>query len=643
MAIQASTYSARALILQLAIIALGVWPSVWAVVGYDADANWLLSSVLAFGLIGWFAVRPARAAIIQRSLFVACATLFLLLNWLLAVSFFSQATGFNDQLFFHLSADSLSVGWDTVRLLMLSQFTALSVFPFLVWFAPNLLAYALKDTALPSAQEGELPRGGVTFVALLGIVMASSFPVRDLASYLAEQQGFRGASSAAITSYVPVAKPKNIILIYAESLEATYFEQSLFSRDLLPELRVLRDQATVFENVVQRPGTGWTIAGMISSQCGFSVKVNNPFSGNTRLAATENPYASSSCMGDIAKELGYQTLFMGGADNAFAGKGNFLKAHGFDRVMGREEITALAPTRYELSPWGVHDDDLFGLALQEIEGLEASDKPYFLSLLTLDTHHPEGYPSSRCPATQTPDPMEHAIVCSDAQISDFVTTLMSRLDMENTVIAVFSDHLAMRNSLWETLRDNASERRLLFMLFDGNAPSRVTTPLSHYDIGPTILEAAAATDVRVGFGRSLALIEARVEPRSRLSSALYPEEATNLNLFASGLSFDNLTLNITVGEVSFPVSENGGAFQYGVYMLIFEDDGDFVDVLYQRDLETVRASVAGQLVAFVERTSASGESRFFIGRLSADSETGHEYKKIENLLLTPQDLQIFSD
>ena len=85
----------------------------------------------------------------------------------------------------------------------------------------------------------------------------------------------------------------------------------LFDENLLPELTKLKTEATVYTDVRQRPGTGWTIAGMVASQCGFSVQVNTPFSGNTRLAASERPYESAKCLGDVAKELGVSDTCIG--------------------------------------------------------------------------------------------------------------------------------------------------------------------------------------------------------------------------------------------------------------------------------------------------------------------------------------------
>jgi phosphoglycerol transferase len=595
-----------------------------------------VSAVLVFFCIARLAVHPASKRPLWRVLLIVFASAYLLVNWLLAVSYFTQAAGFNDELFFHLNADSLRVGWATIRLVMIAQFAALGLLPL-------ALGWATRPSAARAARE---PRHTAVLTTSLLLAAGVSYPTIDLGGYLLERRALSAESSVAETRYVrsEAGERKNIILIYAESLEATYFDTSLFRADLLPRLTALKDEATVFSEVRQRPGTGWTVAGIVASQCGFSVQVRNPLSGNTRLAATPEPYPSAVCLGDVAKHLGYQTLFLGGADSAFAGKGNFLRTHGFDRVLGRQEITAQTPGPLQLSGWGVHDDDLFSLALDEIELLESHDEPYFLSLLTLDTHHPNGYPSAQCPQFASGDPMERALACTDAQIADFIAAVRARSGSEDTVIGLFSDHLAMRNSLWETLSANQKERRLLFMLFDGEEGEVVDTTITHYDVGPILLEAAgAASDVRIGFGQSLALIKEGGTLGGNTARPLYAEEPQQLNAFRDGLALDSEALVLRVGDTEFPVSENGGLFVYGVYMLIFDDDGDFLDVLYARKLDDVRASAEGRLVAFVERLESELATRLYVGRLRDDGFEGQPFEASGSITLTGKALRAFSD
>ncbi len=599
------------------IVFLGTWPAAWAVLGVGATPAWFVAALVASTLVALIALRLSSLSysrgilLVSRALLSLGASAFLLLNWLLAVSYYTQATGFNDQLFFHLGTDTLQVGWETERAKLLLQFALLALMPLSVWWVS---AYSERRVLLPQLRLRYLAGAFL-------VVCFVSTPSLNFAAYLSQRQERSVLTADASSSFIPASKTdaKNIVLIYAESLEATYLDSDHFDGELLPQLKALSQDGVVFTDVRQRPGTSWTIAGLIASQCGFSVKVNNPFSGNTRLATTPEPYPDSQCLGDIARQLGYRTLFMGGANSAFAGKGNFLRTHGFERVLGRSELVAQSSEPLSLSPWGVHDDDLFDRALLEIEELEAKDEPYLLSLLTLDTHHPGGFPSPRCELAPEEDTMRRALLCSDQQIASFIRRLRARDGAEDTLIAVFSDHLAMRNSLWDRLSHKGSERRLLFMLFNageefGQKGRRIETPLTHYEIGPTLLEAAgAASTVKIGFGESVFALKDDMK-LSALALPGYAEPAEALLLSRGDLVLDAATLSVSLGERVFTVSENGGPFVYGAYTLIFNEKGVFEDVAYTRSVDDIGPSLRGKTVVLLERAERSLPLRYQVGR-----------------------------
>lgn len=58
------------------------------------------------------------------------------------------------------------------------------------------------------------------------------------------------------------------------------------------------------------------------------------FDNNSRLSSNKNPYPNAVCIADLLIEHGYLTHFYGGARLAYGGKGNFLKAHGFENIYG---------------------------------------------------------------------------------------------------------------------------------------------------------------------------------------------------------------------------------------------------------------------------------------------------------------------
>ncbi|SLN65633.1 phosphoglycerol transferase I [Roseovarius albus] len=250
-------------------------------------------------------------------------------------------------------------------------------------------------------------------------------------------------------------EPKNLIVIYAESLEQTYFDKELFG-DVMPELRALREDALSFTDIQQYPGTSWTVAGIVSSQCGLPLISRTP--ANQILASFDDPFRDITCFAEFLKEQGYATFYMGGSSLEFAGKGTFLQKNGFDVTMGHEAY----PDFFPQSGWGIYDAKLFEEDSNIRNSLAESQAPYLLTFLTLDTHHPYGHPSAEC---RTSAGMEKdilgAVSCSDQLIAKFIKDTLAGPEGENTVIAVVSDHLAMRNSATDTLKKG--DRKLLFL------------------------------------------------------------------------------------------------------------------------------------------------------------------------------------
>ena len=190
-----------------------------------------------------------------------------------------------------------------------------------------------------------------------------------------------------------IPNPKlNLVYIYGESLERTYFDNDAFP-DLTPELGKLKNEGLDFSNTTQLPGTDYTIAGMVASQCGIPLFA--PFEGNAS-ASVSSFFPQNICLGDILKNSGYENYFVQGANLRFAGKDVFLKSHGFDYLYGAEELkTTVADPAYR-NDWGFYDDTVLDETWKKFEELSQSGKRFSLFALTVDTHHPDGFISRTC-------------------------------------------------------------------------------------------------------------------------------------------------------------------------------------------------------------------------------------------------------
>lgn len=346
--------------------------------------------------------------------------------------------------------------------------------------------------------------------SLLALVLAvgsvDASPAFRQISELVKSQSRDGDPDFAIYYKEPaksIPQPKlNLVYIYGESLERTYFDNQAFP-DLTPELGALKDSSIDFSHTMQLPGTDYTIAGMVASQCGIPLFA--PFEGNAS-ASLSSFFPQNICLGDILKNSGYENYFVQGANLRFAGKDVFLKSHGFDHLYGSEELKATVDDPTYRNDWGFYDDTVLDEAWKKFEALSKEGKRFSLFTLTVDTHHPDGFISRSC--TRKSYEMDgkanqsfSAVTCSQQSIADFINRIKASPYYKNTVIVVSSDHLAMKNTAWDYL--SKQDRNNLFFVLRGDRPHQelMAQKRNTMDNGATVLDIMGG-DNFIGLGRS---------------------------------------------------------------------------------------------------------------------------------------------
>src|SRR5579862_6246049 len=212
-------------------------------------------------------------------------------------------------------------------------------------------------------------------------------------------------------------EPKSLILIYVESLEKTYGDKNKFGHDLLKNLH--RFNGLSFAHYEQMPGTGWTIAGMVSSQCGVPLKTLAIFNGNHQGHMFNNFLGNAECLSDILAKNGYRNIFMNGPDLDFAGTNKFLQDHHFHEMYGKKEWLATGYSEDDMNPWGLYDDDLFKEAKIKLTQLMQSKQRFNLTLLTVDMHGYYGHLSKTCKKNGAND-FKGIVECTANQLGDFI-------------------------------------------------------------------------------------------------------------------------------------------------------------------------------------------------------------------------------
>ncbi|EGU2732757.1 phosphatidylglycerol--membrane-oligosaccharide glycerophosphotransferase [Salmonella enterica] len=351
-----------------------------------------------------------------------------------------------------------------------------------------------------------LPGIGIALALLLALGSVDASPAFRQITELVKSQMRDGDPDFAVYYKEPaktIPNPKlNLVYIYGESLERTYFDNDAFP-NLTPELGALKNEGLDFSHTMQLPGTDYTIAGMVASQCGIPLFA--PFEGNAS-ASVSSFFPQNICLGDILKNSGYQNYFVQGANLRFAGKDVFLKSHGFDHLYGAEELkTVVADPSYR-NDWGFYDDTVLDEAWKKFEALSRSGQRFSLFTLTVDTHHPDGFISRTCNRKRydydgKPNQSFSAVSCSQENIAEFINKIKASPWFKDTVIVVSSDHLAMNNTAWKYL--NKQDRNNLFFILRGDKPQQETLAVKRntMDNGATVLDILGG-DNFIGLGRS---------------------------------------------------------------------------------------------------------------------------------------------
>ena len=322
---------------------------------------------------------------------------------------------------------------------------------------------------------------------------------------------------------------KNLVVIFAESLEQTFFDEETFP-GLLPNLKGLsmNDNFLVdnYTNILEEGG--WTMGGLTAMLCG--IRLITPIGGENFMDRVRGSFLPGArCLGDVLADANYTLHYMGGAHKQFAGKDKLFSSHGFQKVEGGERRKGGEPT----APWGRFDDalldDVFERFTQLAKEENSSRKPFGIFMETVDTHGPGGVISPKCASTHRygdgKNGMLNSVHCSDALIGDFLEELQTHPSFEKTVVAIVSDHLAHANTADQLLKKSRAKRLNTFLVVRGDETgdetgdeykSRVIAcPGTSLDIGATILDYLRDDDdddtdsAALGLGRSLSTNRSR--------------------------------------------------------------------------------------------------------------------------------------
>lgn len=394
-----------------------------------------------------------------------------------------------------------------------------------------------------------IPIGLLIFCLCLPIY---SFHLEDAYAYFFEKNEFvkdNYVSPNDVTITFP-EKKQNLVFIFVESLESSFFSSELGGIDehnLLANLTTFMDEGDNFSasdkfgGAISMPGTHWTIAGMATTLGGINYNLPLDVKDEDQQARV---LPGLITLGDILKSEGYYQEFMIGAISNNYNLGPFFRQHGDANIqdLGTRKADHSLPDDY-LEWWGFEDKKLYAYAQETLADLATSQEPFALFLSSNDTHGPNGYTDASCPRDYT-QPYRNAVACSDQLLSDFLTWLKQQSYYEDTTVVIVGDHISHEVEYFKEF-DKDVQRNIFNLILNSK------TPEEHYqskqrqffaaDLFPTIVSSLGATIEGNQLG---------------LGVNLYADETTLIERYGADYVTTQLTSNSQFYNETFVYQDN---------------------------------------------------------------------------------------
>ena len=297
-------------------------------------------------------------------------------------------------------------------------------------------------------------------------------------------------------------KPRNLIYIYMESMENTYASKEYggaLEYNVIPELTQLANENTSFshgELLGGEPGfAGYTTSGLVCSTAGLPLKAMVDFEYGEQglfLPGIHN-------LGDILNENGYNQTVIFGSDAEFGKRAPYFRQHGDYTVLDifTAQNDGIVPPDY-FRWWGFEDAYLYEYAKVELERLNSLEQPFNLTMLTVDTHAPDGLICDLCGHGPLENrefdfgiQYENVVACASRQLNNFMEWLKEQPFYENTTIVVSGDHNSMEANYFKNIDERGYHRTTYNLFVNPAVEARNTTNRQFLitDMFPSVLAA----------------------------------------------------------------------------------------------------------------------------------------------------------
>lgn len=273
--------------------------------------------------------------------------------------------------------------------------------------------------------------------------------------------------SAGTPNYFGFAKGKNVIVVQMEAFQNFAINLSVDGQTVTPVLNQLAKESFYFPHFFQQIGQGNTS--------------DAEFMSNTSIYPT-GVIAMSTGYGDrvvpslprLLGEKGYESDTFHINDVTFWDRNRMYPALGFTAYYDKPAFK-----NDHFNSFGASDEELYRVALENLQSLDKQNKPFYAQLVTASSHHPFKVPSERQRITM-PDSLQGtqlgdyltALNYTDYALGTFIEGLKASGLWENTVLVAYGDHAGLQTKD----NDPAWVSEQLGIKYDGQI-SRFNIPL----------------------------------------------------------------------------------------------------------------------------------------------------------------------
>jgi phosphoglycerol transferase MdoB-like AlkP superfamily enzyme len=296
----------------------------------------------------------------------------------------------------------------------------------------------------------------------------------------------RAMHSSKIRSVDPVP---NILMILVEGLDRRFLNQEMRGIQVTPFLDALQRHSFYFENFYSS-GTQ-TARGLFASFCSYY-----PRQGQ---AAMKTRYAYDyPCLPTLLRNHGYRNEMVTGENRDLNRLQLFATRNGFHQLFDMDDFPEETRRIGVGRSLGISDGDLLDLIRERLSVLQGRGGPFFLTTITLSTHHPFLLPETTEAVRslrQEPDGYVASLRYFDQELERFFTECRRAGLLKNTIVMILGDH-----GRHEVVGRSKDEKQMghfltpLYLWFDPSLrfsrdlhPRRIATVASQVDLVPTLL------------------------------------------------------------------------------------------------------------------------------------------------------------